>query len=63
MASQSDHPCRKVLIDALALLDQHDLHGAACYVAMALDCLDTPGRADVEAGDTLTTRPVPLRRS
>jgi hypothetical protein len=40
MARQPDDPCRIALTDALALLDAHGCHGAACYVAMAIDSLD-----------------------
>ena len=40
MARQPDDPCRIALRDALALLDAHGCHGAACYVAMAIDSLD-----------------------
>jgi hypothetical protein len=40
MAQFIENPCRTALVDALALLDGQGQHGAACYVAMAIDCLD-----------------------
>ncbi len=52
MASPTDHPCRAALTEALALLDRHGPQGAACYVAMALDCLDDGGKATDPVGTT-----------
>jgi hypothetical protein len=40
MAQRIENSCRTALVDALALLDGQGQHGAACYVAMAIDCLD-----------------------
>jgi hypothetical protein len=39
MTSCPENPCRAALLDALELLDGHGHHGAACYVAMAIDAL------------------------
>jgi hypothetical protein len=53
MAQFIENPCRIALVDALALLDGQGQHGAACYVAMAIDCLD-------EAEQDGKARPLPL---
>ena len=44
MVQLIDNPCRTALVDALALLDGQGEHGAACYVAMAIDCIDDAER-------------------
>jgi hypothetical protein len=56
MAKLLENPCRTALVDALAILDAHGQHGAACYVAMAIDCLN---EADQDAQSLTASTPGP----